>query len=144
MTPSKKYTFKEVAVVVIIVIALAIFLDSAFDISPQMKLSWVLQADVNVTYQDLAATLLGAAGLVLAALAMFLAVLTFFGYGQMKREASKSAIKEVQASIAAEDGKLQRLVKQETQQAVERIFADVRAGILTLQEWGNQDREYGE
>lgn len=144
MTPSKKYTFKEVAIVVIIVIALAIFLDSAFDISPQMKLSWVLQADVNVTYQDLAATLLGAAGLVLAALAMFLAVLTFFGYGQMKREASKSAIKEVQASIAAEDGKLQRLVKQETQQAVERIFADVRAGILTLQEWGNQDREYGE
>jgi H+/Cl- antiporter ClcA len=79
----------------------------------------------EMSYADLAATMLGAAGIILTTLGLVIGILALWGYSQFKNMVERSAIAHVTRSVA--DGDLKKLV---TQTSVDYIKADLDAGEL--------------
>lgn len=140
MRSLKEINWKFVLTVAALSLLLGALFDFMFDFSPTMHLSWTLQADVDVTYQDLAATLLTAVGIVLAVLAAFVGIIGIRGY----KDIENGAVKAVHESIRKEDGYIQKIMRQEMVEQFEKIMADKKRGTYVLKEWGNQDNEYGD
>lgn len=79
----------------------------------------------SMSYADLAATMLGAAGLLLAALGLVIGVFALWGYSQFRKMVETSAIDHVTQSVA--EGDLKELV---TKSSVDYIKAELDTGGL--------------
>lgn len=118
MKKKKDINWKEIGIIVITSLFFAVLLNVFFDISPKIKLTWKLKEDANVTYQDLAATLLTGAGVLITVLGVIIAILAFVGFRHIKVAAVKKAVEHITNSIDNEKGDLHKLVKQEVNEIV--------------------------
>lgn len=75
-------------------------------------LVWILQGHTfqlipgNMSYADLAATMLGAAGILLTALGLVIGILGLWGYAQFRTTVENAAVEHVKTSVAEGDLKL--------------------------------------
>jgi hypothetical protein len=125
----KKINWFAVIFTVINSIVLAVF----FDLSPTLRLI----PEVNVTYQDLAATLLSAVGIIIAVFGAVLGVLGLRGYNNIREEAVKNAEEHIKKSLL-DGGCLHELVKKET---IEQARLLGSGGAM---EWGDENSPYGD
>lgn len=95
-------------------LALWLFQGHSFQISP-----------VGMSYSDLAATMLGAAGVLLTALGLVIGVLALWGYSQFRVMIETAAVEHVKKSVA--EGDLRELV---TSSSVAFIDAELDQGRL--------------
>jgi hypothetical protein len=125
----RKVNWVAVIFTVINSIILAVF----FDLAPNLRLS----AEVNVTYQDFAATLLTAVAIIIAVFGAVLGVLGLRGYNNIREEAVRKAEEHIKQSLL-DGGCLNELVKRET---IEQARLLGSGGIT---EWGDENSEYGD
>jgi hypothetical protein len=98
-----------------------------------MKISLKLEADANVTYQDLAATLLTAVGVLVTVLAVIIALVSMVGLRQLKAAVLKKA------ELVAE-----REARRVAAQTSEKFISQAKEGRVEPKDWGNEDSEYGD
>lgn len=121
MKPRSDINWKVILFTVVNSIVLALI----FDASPDLKLSWRLHSELDVTYQDLAATLLSAVSVLVTILGVIIAIITFVGYRQIKFAATRKAEEHVKDSIQNSAGELHKLVKKEVHELVRKEVQDI-------------------
>lgn len=144
MAVKQEINWKQVAIVIFLSVLFAILMDAFLDFSPDAHLIWSLKAEVNVSYQDLAATLLSAVSVLITILGVIIAIITFVGYKQIKVAAVKKAEAHIKKSIQHPNGTLHKLLKKEAVESLEKISADLSQGMFVPMDWGDEDSEYGD
>ncbi len=141
--------------VIIFTVINSIILAALIDFSPEVKLNWKLHKTVDVTYQDLAATLMTGVSVLVTVLGVIVAIITFVGFRHIKIAAVSKAVDHVKAELSENGGKeaelrvtiktlARKVAETEAAQTAETVAFRFYEGISTPKEWGNKNSEYGD